>query len=162
MFSGLPFYSWVITRKIFCLKNVFKYLWTFKQQIALHMAFLEHNSLNSDIIFNPICIPCFSESTFFRVQVFQGPSFSGSRLFKVQVFQGEGLGPVSSVTGSRVQVQVLEIYVFLGTSGTLFTRAYLARWRGSRGSGPLPFFDTVQIVPSNFSTNLEETLWKLV
>ena len=29
---------------------------------------------------------------------------------------------------------------------------------GSRGSGPLPFFDTFQIVPSNSSTNLEEML----
>ena len=29
---------------------------------------------------------------------------------------------------------------------------------GSRGSGNLPFFDTVKIVPSSFETNLEETL----
>ena len=34
--------------------------------------------------------------------------------------------------------------------------AHLAR--GSRGSGPLPFFDKVQILPSNSLTNLEETL----
>ena len=37
--------------------------------------------------------------------------------------------------------------------------AHLAE--GSRGSGSLPFFDTVQTVPSNSSTNLEETPWKL-
>ena len=35
------------------------------------------------------------------------------------------------------------------------------RGGGVQGSGPLPFFDTVQIVPSNSSTNLEETLWKI-
>ena len=85
MFSGLPFYSWVIRRTTFSLKNKVRYLWTFKQQIALHMAFLKHNSLKSDIIFNPICIPCFSESMFFRVQVFHDPSF-----FRVQVIQGPG------------------------------------------------------------------------
>ena len=32
---------------------------------------------------------------------------------------------------------------------------------GSRGSRPLPFFYTVQIVPSNSLTNLEETFWKV-
>ena len=36
------------------------------------MAFIKHNSLKSDIFFNPIFIPCFSGSKFFRVQVFQG------------------------------------------------------------------------------------------
>ena len=50
------------------------------------MVFVKHNSLKSDIFFNPIFIPGFSESRFFRVQVFQGP------------------GP-----GSRVRVQVLEV-----------------------------------------------------
>ena len=35
----------------------------------------------------------FSESRYFRVQVFQGPHFSESRLSWVQVFQGPGLGP---------------------------------------------------------------------
>ena len=32
---------------------------------------------------------------------------------------------------------------------------------GSRGCAPRPFFDTVQIVLSNYSTNLEETLLKI-
>ena len=32
---------------------------------------------------------------------------------------------------------------------------------GSRGSGNLPFFDTVKIVPSSFETNLEETKKKI-
>ena len=32
---------------------------------------------------------------------------------------------------------------------------------GRERSGPLPFFDTVQTVPSNSSTNFEETLWKI-
>ena len=49
------------------------------------MVFLKHNSLKSEIFFNPIFIPCFSESMFFRVQIFEGPGFSGSRLFGVRV-----------------------------------------------------------------------------
>ena len=32
---------------------------------------------------------------------------------------------------------------------------------GSRGSRPLPFFCTVQIMSSNYLTDLEETLWKI-
>ena len=62
------------------------------------MVFVKHNSLKSDIFFNPIFFPGFSGSMFFRVQVFQSPSFSGSRFFRVQVFQGPGPG-----SGSRVQ-----------------------------------------------------------
>ena len=73
------------------------------------MVFVKHNSLKSDILFNPIFIPGFSGSRFFRVQVFQSLGFSGSRFFRIQVFQdpspgsgsrvqGPGLGP-----GSRVQ-----------------------------------------------------------
>ena len=84
------------------------------------MVFVKHNFLKSDILFNPIFIPGFSGSRFFRVQVFQSPGFSGSRFFRIQVFQGSG--PVSwsriqspgfRVQGpgprSRVQVQVLEV-----------------------------------------------------
>ena len=37
--------------------------------------------------------------------------------------------------------------------------AYIGR--ESRGSVPLPFFDTDEIVPSNSSTNIVETLRKL-
>ena len=101
MFSGLPFYSWVTIRTIFILKNLVRYLWTSKQQITLRMIFLKHNFLKSDIFFNLIFIPCFSESMFFRVQVFQGPGFLGSRfcrvqIFCVQVFQGPGPGFRSS------------------------------------------------------------------
>ena len=52
------------------------------------MVFVKHNSLNSDIFFNPIFIPGFSGSRFFRVQVFQGPGFSGSGYrVRVQVFE---------------------------------------------------------------------------
>ena len=101
MFSGLPFYSWVIVRTIFSLKNLVRYLWTFKQQITLRMIFLKYNSLKSDIFFNPIFTPCFSGSMFFRVQVFQSPGFSGSRLFRVQVIQGPGF---SGSSFFRVQV----------------------------------------------------------
>ena len=32
---------------------------------------------------------------------------------------------------------------------------------GSRRSGPLPFFDTVQVGTWNAETNLKETLWKI-
>ena len=55
------------------------------------MVFIKHNSLKSDIHFNPIFIPCFLGSMFlrvrrfFRVQVFPGTGFSGSKLFWVRV-----------------------------------------------------------------------------
>ena len=49
------------------------------------MVFVKHNSRKSDIFFNPIFIPGFSGSRFFRVQV-QGPD-----------------------PGSRVRVQILEV-----------------------------------------------------
>ena len=55
------------------------------------MVFMKHNSLKSDVFFNPIFIPCFSGSRFFRVQIFQGP------------------GPGLSRSWSRVRVQVLEV-----------------------------------------------------
>ena len=57
------------------------------------MVFVKHNSLKSDIFFNPMFIPGFS-----------GFRFSGFRFFRVQVFQGPGLG-----CGSSVRVQVLEV-----------------------------------------------------
>ena len=85
------------------------------------MVFIKLNSLKSDIFFNTIFIPCFAESTFFRVYVFQGsgflgfrffqgPGFSRSRLFMVQVFQAPGF------SGSRLfRVQVIQ---GLGYSGS--------------------------------------------
>ena len=54
------------------------------------MVLIKHNYLKSDIFFNSIFIPGFSESRFFRVQV-----------FRVRV---QGPGP-----GSRVQDQVIEV-----------------------------------------------------
>ena len=122
MFSGLPFYSWVIIRTIFILKNLVRYLWTSKQQITLRMIFLKHNSLRSDMFFNPIFISCFSECVFFRVQVFQSPGFSGSSLFRAQYFQGPGYSGHSIF---RVQViqspgfsgsRFFRVQVFLGPS----------------------------------------------
>ena len=65
------------------------------------MVFIKHNSLKSDIFFNPIFIPGFSGSRFFRVHIFQGPGISGSGS-RVQVFQGPD-------PGSSVRVQVLEV-----------------------------------------------------
>ena len=82
--------SWVTIKAIFILKNLVRYLWTSKQQTTLRMIFLKHNSLKLDIFLNPIFIPCFSESKFFRIQVFQGPVYSGSMFFRVQVIQGLG------------------------------------------------------------------------
>ena len=80
------------------------------------MVFVKHNSLKSDISFNPIFIPGFSGSRFFRIQVFQGPSpGSGSRV------QGPGLGPGSRVRvqgsgpRSRLRVQVLEVAIKNGS-----------------------------------------------
>ena len=59
------------------------------------MVFVKHNSLQSDIFFNPIFIPGFSRSRFFRVQVFRVQDF------RVPI---QGPGP-----GSRVRVQVIEV-----------------------------------------------------
>ena len=50
-------------------------------QITMRMVFRKSNSVELDIIFNPILIPHFSGSRFFRVQVFQGPGISGSMFF---------------------------------------------------------------------------------
>ena len=58
------------------------------------MVFIKHNSLKSDIYFNPLSTPCFSGSRLFRVQVFQGRSFQG---------------PGFSGSGSRFRVQTLEV-----------------------------------------------------
>ena len=85
IFSILPFYNWVIIRTILARKNVVTYLWTFKQQITLPMVFLKHSSLNSNMFFNPVFIPCFPESMFI-----QGPGFSEFSLFRIQVFQDPG------------------------------------------------------------------------
>ena len=70
--------------------------------MSLRMVFIKHNSLKSDIFFNPIFIPCFSGSKFFRVQVFQDPGFSESRFLRVQVFQGPAF---SESMFFRVRVQ---------------------------------------------------------
>ena len=107
------------------------------------MFFIKHNSLQSDIFFNPIFIPCFSGLRFFRVQVFvgsgfsgswflwvqffQGPVFSGSRFFRIQVFVGPGFlgswffwaqvfqGPGFSGSGSKIHLQALEGPGFIGS-----------------------------------------------
>ena len=67
------------------------------------MVFVKHNSLKSDIFFNPIFIPGFSGSRFFKVQVFQGPG-PGSGSGSVSESRVQGPGPGS---GSRVRVQGL-------------------------------------------------------
>ena len=50
------------------------------------MVFIKHNSLTSDIDFNPIFITCFSGSRFAWVHVFLGTGFSGSES-RVQVLE---------------------------------------------------------------------------
>ena len=50
------------------------------------MVFIKHNSLTSDIDFNPIFITCFSGSRFVWVQVFLDTGFSGSES-RVQVLE---------------------------------------------------------------------------
>ena len=74
------------------------------------MVLIKHNYLKSDIFFNPIFIPGFSESRFFTVKV-----------FRVQVFrvwlQGPGSGSGFRVrvqspgSWSRVRVQVVEVAI---------------------------------------------------
>ena len=93
LLAATPIYSWVIIKTIFGLENsveISDSARTFKQWITLFKDFIKHNSLKSDLFFNPIFIPCLSGSRFFRVQIFQGPDFSRSRFFKVQVSQGSG------------------------------------------------------------------------
>ena len=58
------------------------------------MVFIKHNSLTSDIDFNPIFITCFSGSRFVWVQVFLGTGFLGT-----------------GFSGSESRVQVLEVAV---------------------------------------------------
>ena len=97
------------------------------------MVFVKHSSLKSDIFFNPMIIPGFLESRFFRVQVFQGPGLG----FWIQ---GPGLcpgpGPRSRVqgpgprSGSSVRVQVLEVAFPKSTSGRLLLKIkdYRLNW----------------------------------
>ena len=59
----------------------------------MRIVFVKHNSLKSDIFL-----------ILYLFQVFQGSGFSESRFFRFQVFQGPGPG-----SGSRVRVQVLEV-----------------------------------------------------
>ena len=48
--------------------------------MSRNVDFVKNNSLKSDIFFNPIYIPCFPGSIFFRVHVFHGsgPGFRSS------------------------------------------------------------------------------------
>ena len=63
------------------------------------MVLIKHNYLKPDMFFNPIFIPGFSGSRFFRAHVFR---------VRVRV-QGLGQGPGF---GFRVRVQVIEIAEF--------------------------------------------------
>ena len=52
------------------------------------MVFVKHNSLKSEIHFNPIFVPYFLGSKFLRVQVFEapGPGFRSSPLQEARIF----------------------------------------------------------------------------
>ena len=113
LLAATPIYSWVIIKTIFGLENSVKIsdsARTFKQWTTLFKDFIKHNSLKSDLFFNPKFIPCLSGSRFFRVQIFQGPGFSRSRFLRAQVFWFQVIqGPGFSRSGSRVRIQVLEV-----------------------------------------------------
>ena len=93
IFSGLPIHSWVPNSH--CAWSLF----------------IIHNSLKSDLFFNPSHI----YSIFSRIHVFQGPSFFGFMYFRVQVFKG----PRLSGCRSRVKVQVLEVALCIDMEITL-------------------------------------------
>ena len=65
------------------------------------MVFVKHNSLKSDIFFNPIFFPGFSGSRFFRVQV-QGPG-PGSRVLVEDPGYESRVWVKGPRSGSRVQ-----------------------------------------------------------
>ena len=79
------------------------------------MVFVKHNSLKSDILFNPIFISGFSGSRFFRVQVFQDPGFSGSESRVRVQSPGSRVRVQGSGPRSRLRVQVLEVAIKNGS-----------------------------------------------
>ena len=86
------------------LDNYFFTWFAYKFLFSRFSVLISYNMWSSNHFSISSCFPCFSESRFFRVQVFQGPGFSrsGSRV-RVQV-----QGPWS---GSRVRVQLLEVAI---------------------------------------------------
>ena len=83
------------------------------------MVFIKRNSLNSDIYFNHIFIPCFS-----------GSRFLGSRFFRVRVQVLEVTLGFSESRFFRVRVQVSEVP--LGFSGSRFILVRFFRVRVQR------------------------------
>ena len=69
-------------------------------------SFIKHNSLKSDIFFNPTHI----YSIFFRIHVFQDSDLHASRFFRVQISKG---------SSPRFRVQVLEAALWIYIEITL-------------------------------------------
>ena len=84
------------------------------------MIFRKHSSLKSNKFFNAIFLPCFSESKFFKAQVFrvwvfQGPGFSGSR----SRIYNQGPGPdfrssqILTIVGFKLKLGIVYRHQFL-------------------------------------------------
>ena len=89
-----------------CLDDYFVRWFAYKSLFSRFSVLISYNMWSSNHFSISSRFPCFSRSSFIRVQVYQGPGFSRSRFFRVQVLRVrvQSLGP-----GSRVRVQVLEV-----------------------------------------------------
>ena len=100
------------------LDNYFFRRFAYKSFLSRFSVLISYNMCSSNHFSISSRFPCFSRSSFFRVEVFQSPGFLGSRFFKVQVFRVQvfriqvlGPGPWSRVqgpgpgSGSRLQKQ---------------------------------------------------------
>ena len=88
------------------------------------MVFIKHNSLKSDIFFNPTFIPCFSGSMLFRVQVFLVLGFSGSRFFRVRV-QGSGKHLIICFLYTEISLAFILAFLFSRTTQNIVVGALL-------------------------------------
>ena len=88
------------------LDNYFFRWFAYKSFLSRFSVLISYNMCSSNHFSISSRFPCFSRSSFFRVEVFQSPGFLGSRFFKVQVFRVQvfriqvlGPGPWSRVQG---------------------------------------------------------------
>ena len=112
------------------------------------MVFIKHNSLKSDIFLNPIFIPCFSGSRFFRVQVFLGPGpgsgfrfqkqpcvsaygFNHTKVNFILLYESLQHGSCFKRTFSMIHALILQLFresLYLNAATQLFITLY-ARWQ---------------------------------
>ena len=87
------------------LDNYFFRWFAYKSLLSRFSVLISYNVWSSNHFSLSSRFPCFSRSTFFTVQIFQGLGFSGSR------FSGSGsrVQVQCPRSGSRVRVQVLEV-----------------------------------------------------